>query len=41
MFEKGTTVQEIITQLSSEKGNKLCMKITSELLVRGKAYNDF
>jgi hypothetical protein len=41
MFEKETTVQEFITQLPSEKGNKLCMKITSEFLVSGKAFNDF
>jgi hypothetical protein len=41
MFEKGTTFQEFITQLSREKANKLCMKITSEYLVSGRAYNNF
>jgi len=41
MFEKGTTFQKFITKLSIEKWNKLCIKITSEFIVSGKAYNDF
>jgi len=36
---KGTTVHEFVKQLSNEKANKLCMKITQEYLVSGKAYN--